>query len=103
MVVNWVLLSVLVGIPHLSTGDELLQSLDFAGITDETVAQEVLRSWATVVVLSETLSDEVLEVLAEVALQTGRRVLGDVEENLHGVDVAQRRFSIGHFHGCDTQ
>lgn len=38
LVVDRVLLSVLVGIPHLSTCDELLQCLDFASVADEAVA-----------------------------------------------------------------
>ena len=67
------------------------------------MAQEVLCSWTTVVILGETLGDEVLKVLAEVALQARSRVLGDMEEDLHWVDVAQGRLSVGHLHSCDTQ
>jgi hypothetical protein len=80
-----------------------LKRLDLSGGPNEAVTQQVPRRRPELAVLDKALRNEVLEVFAKVTLQLGRWVLGDLEEDLHGVDVTQRRLAIGHLHSCDAQ
>lgn len=67
------------------------------------MSQELLSCRSSIIVLGQALGDEILKLLAEIALQPWGSVLGDVEEDFHGVNVAQRWFTIGHFHRRDAQ
>lgn len=97
------LLAVLIRFPHLSLGNKLLKSFVLAGRADESMAEEVFRSWAAIVVFRQTVGYKVFEVSAKVSIQLWRRILRNVEKDLHGMDVAQRRLSVGHLHGSDSQ
>ena len=47
--------------------------------------------------------DELLQGFAVVALQGGGVVLGDEEQDLHGVHLRVGRFPLGQLYGCDAQ
>jgi hypothetical protein len=97
------LLAIPVRIPHLPMHDELLESLHFARRTDEPVSQQLLGSGPTGALFRKALSHKVSKVLAKVTCQPWWWVFGNLEQHLHGVYVAQRRFSIGHLHGGNAQ
>lgn len=103
LVVDGVLLAILVRVPHLLASNELLERLYLAGGSDEAVPQQLLSGRPAVAILGEALGDEITEVFAEIVVQRRRRVFGDVEEDLHGVDVGEGGFSICQLHGSNAQ
>lgn len=87
LVVYRVSLPVLVGIPHLASRNELLQGLYLSSRADKAMLQEVSRRRPALIVFGQALSHKVFEVSAEVALQFWWRILWDMEQDFHRVDV----------------
>jgi hypothetical protein len=103
LVVDGVLDVVGPGVGHALALDEFLESFNFAGGADEAVLQQVPGGGAVVGVFDQALRDKVFELLAELALEARRRVLGDVEEDLHGVHVRVGRLAEGQLDGGDAE
>jgi len=53
--------------------------------------------------LLEAKSNKLFESLGEVALKSRGRVLGDQEENAHGVEIGIRRLALGHLNCSDAK
>lgn len=83
--------------------DQFLQRLHLPCTQDEFVPQQLLRGGSLVGILDQASCNEIFEILAEGTVQPWRSVLGDVEEDLHGVDVCKRRLAIRHLDGRDSQ
>lgn len=103
LVVDGVQLPGLVGIEDSLSLHQFMQCFHLASPRDKFVPQQLLSGWSLLGLFDQTPRNEVLEVFAEVALQPWRRVLWNMEEDFHGVDVGKRWLAIGHFHCCDGQ
>ena len=66
-------------------------------------SNKILKTTHVIGVLVEAGFDEQFELLAEVALQRGRVVLGDEEEDPHGVQVRVRGFPLRQLQRRDAQ
>jgi hypothetical protein len=75
------------GKPPLLPLDKLGEVCCLLSPPDEGVLQKILGRRTLARVAPKTERDELLELLAEVALQRRRRVLGNKEEDLHRMDV----------------
>lgn len=96
--------SIPLAIPVLASLDELLQSLDLARLTDESVSEELLCGWPPIGILHQAGGNEILELATEVGTLKPRcGSLRYQEQNLHGVFACVRRLAVDHLHCRDAE
>lgn len=89
------LLAMSLGLPALIAVDELREEGGLLGVAcDELVLQELLGRGPESGVLVEAGLHELLEGLAVLALQCGRAVLGNQEQDAHGMEVRVWRLPL---------
>lgn len=89
--------------PVLIARDELLQTSGPASFLDEGSVEEILGRGTLLGVFAQAEVDKVLEGGGEVAFEHGRWVLGDQEEDLHGVDVGIGGLAVCQLQGGDAE
>lgn len=89
--------------PLAQTIDELDEIGGTLGLPYERMSQEFFGRRPIRRILLQAHFDEVLEEAREVALQLGRRVLGNLQEHPHGMQVGIGRLAFGQLVGRDAQ